>query len=52
MDALLVPTATQVRRHVIRPNAVIDSKILLPHEYFRTRLKACIYCMQELQHVA
>ena len=25
---------------------------LWPHEYFRTRLKACNYCMQELQHVA
>jgi len=25
---------------------------LWPHEYFRTRLKACNYCMQQLQRVA
>jgi len=25
---------------------------LRPHEYFRTRLKVCKYCMQELQRVA
>ena len=25
---------------------------LLPHKYFQTRLKACNYCMQELQRVA
>jgi len=53
MDASLIPAATQVLRHVIPPTADIGCNTFLPHEYFRTRLKACnYYCMQELQRVA
>jgi len=44
---------TLFQRHMIPPHAVIGCDTsLLPHEYFPTRLKACNYCIQELQRVA
>ena len=36
---------------MISPNAVLAATFL-PREHFPTRLKACNYCMQELQRVA